>query len=135
MNSTNGNLYAQKTPCTECTIVVKYRANDIGINRNRISPRSIIKLHVKKLLVSLFKVGGYNSIDPPFNYENNELDVNPAIKTFELRLHNSTRLGDFHQRNVINICTRLVRIKLYTKLNKLYTNMQFVSNHLIFNLF
>ena len=58
MNATNGNLYAQKTPCSECTIIVQYRVTDVGSNRNRMSRRSTIKLHVKKLPVSLFKTSG-----------------------------------------------------------------------------
>ena len=89
MNATNGNLYAQKTPCVECTILVMYRATDIGQNRNRISRRSSIKLHVKKLPVSLFKTD--TSIGIPSELINDELDVNPAIKTFDLRIQNSTR--------------------------------------------
>lgn len=88
MNSTNGNLYAQRTPCVECTILVTYRATDIGKNRNRISRHSSIKLHVKKLPVSLFKTG---TSGIPSELINDELDVNPAIKTFDLRIQNSTR--------------------------------------------
>ena len=77
LNATNGNLYAQHLPCSDCTVVIQYRASDVGLNRNRASRRSTIKLHVKHLPVSLFATTGHH--------------LNPTIKTFDLHLRNTTR--------------------------------------------
>lgn len=103
MNATNGNLYAQKTPCSECTIIVQYRVTDIGSNRNRMSRRSTIKLHVKKLPVSLFKTVGDDMPHAEIFGHTNELDVNPAIKTFDLRLYNTTRFIRSYTHNRITL--------------------------------
>jgi len=77
LNTTNGNLYATKTemPCSDCTILVQYKANDIGRLKTRVSRKSTIKFHIKPL---------------PKTMEANQ-DESTLAYTFDLNLVNASQ--------------------------------------------
>ena len=91
MNSTNGYLYSTKTemPCVDCTILISYRANDFGRFKTRVSRKSSIKLFVRKIPLSLFKISGEIGGEEESISLTHESDGS-SHKTFDLELSNTS---------------------------------------------
>jgi hypothetical protein len=60
LNTTTGHLFTTSTdmPCSDCTLLIQYKANDVGRFKTRVSRKSSIKLHIRPFPVSLFKSTG-----------------------------------------------------------------------------
>jgi hypothetical protein len=58
INNTNGNVYSTSNtmPCVDCTIQILYKATDLGRGKTRSSRKSSIKLHVRSIPLSLFRI-------------------------------------------------------------------------------
>jgi len=92
LNSSNGNLFATKSemPCADCTILIQYRANDVGRLKTRVSRKSTIKLHIKPK-PSFAENDQANNVTFDLALVN---VTNPDLNQIILNVNEDTKLGE-----------------------------------------